>query len=397
LTKENLGWPSQEPFFVPDDALAHWRQAREKGMKAHKDWNAKRDAYGKLFAGDLAELDRRLSGRRKADWTKTLPSFTKENGAVASRSAFGVSLNATAENLPELIGGSADLTPSNNTSVKAWANFTPADRAGRYMHYGIREHGMGAIMNGMAVHGGVIPYGGTFLIFSDYMRPAIRLAAFMKQHVIYIFTHDSIGLGEDGPTHQPIEQLAALRAIPNLVVLRPADATETAVAWKVAVEHDEGPVALILTRQKLGFIDRGPASGFAPADGVAMGAYVLADPPKGTPAKVVLISSGSEVGLIVKAQARLAEAGIPARVVSVASAELFKKQSDAYKASVLPDSTPRVIIEAASPVSWYAWAGRDDVVIGLDRFGASAPYETIYEHLGITVDAIVAAARRVAR
>jgi transketolase len=253
---------------------------------------------------------------------------------------------------------------------------------------------MGAIMNGMAVHGGMLPYGGTFLIFSDYMRPAIRLAAFMMQHVIYVFTHDSIGLGEDGPTHQPIEQLSTLRAIPNLIVLRPADATETAVAWRTAVDHENGPVALVLTRQKLAFIDRGPDSGFTSAEGVTKGAYVLADPPKGAAPKVVLMSSGSEVGLIVKAQAKLAEAGIPARVVSMPSMELFKRQSAEYRSSVLPDKLPRVMIEASHPMSWYHWASERSVVIGLERFGASAPYETIYEKLGITVDRVVEAAKK---
>jgi transketolase len=249
---------------------------------------------------------------------------------------------------------------------------------------------MGAIMNGMAVHGGVIPYGGTFLIFSDYMRPAIRLAAFMKQRVIYIYTHDSIGLGEDGPTHQPIEQLSALRAIPNMTVIRPADANETAVAWKIAVEHRDGPVALVLTRQKLGFIDR---ETYASADGVAKGGYVLADPAGGAAPKVVLMSSGSEVGLILKAYQQLAEQGVPSRVVSMASMELFRHQSEEYQRSVLPRGIPRVAIEAAHPMSWYEWVGSDGVVLGVTRFGASSPYEKIYEELGLTVQKVIDAAR----
>jgi transketolase len=257
------------------------------------------------------------------------------------------------------------------------------------MHFGIREHGMGAIMNGMAIHGGVVPYGGTFLIFSDYMRPAVRLAAFMKQRVIYVFTHDSIGLGEDGPTHQPIEQLSALRAIPNLTVIRPADASETGVAWKVAVEHDTGPVALVLTRQKLAFIDR--QAGLGAAAELARGAYVLDDATGGKPG-VVLISSGSEVGLMLKAKAKLADAGIAARVVSMPSMELFEKQSAAYQASVLPPDVPRVAMEAGHPMSWYKWVGSNGVVIGVSRFGASAPYERIYTELGITVEVVVAAA-----
>jgi transketolase len=313
---------------------------------------------------------------------------------VASRAAFGVVLNATADLLPELMGGSADLTPSNNTSVKAWKNFAAAAPGDRYIHFGIREHGMGAIMNGMAVHGGVRPYGGTFLIFSDYMRPAIRLAAFMHQPVIYIFTHDSIGLGEDGPTHQPIEQLSALRAIPNLTVIRPADASETAVAWRTAVEHRDGPVALVLTRQKLGFIDR---ETYASADGVAKGAYVLADAAGRAAPRVVLMSSGSEVALILKAHQQLTEQGVATRAVSMASMELFRHQSEEYQRSVLPRGVPRVAIEAAHPMSWYEWVGSDGVVLGLTRFGASSPYEKIYEELGLTVDRLVKSAMDVAR
>jgi transketolase len=390
LTKEKLGWPSQEPFFVPDEALAHWRKAKERGAGAHREWTKRHDAWAKDFGEDAAELERRLAGRRRAGWNRTLPVFTKDNGAVASRAAFGGSLNATAEALPELLGGSADLTPSNNTSVKAWKNFTPEDRSGRYVHFGLREHGMGSIMNGMALHGGVVPYGGTFLIFSDYMRPAIRLAAFMQQHVIYIFTHDSIGLGEDGPTHQPIEQLSTLRAIPNLLVLRPADAAETATAWQIAMEHDGGPVALVLTRQKLGFIERG--AGIGPADDAKKGGYVLAEATGGKP-KVVLVASGSEVGLVMKAWRALEDAKVPARVVSMPSMELFDAETEAYRASVLPDHVPRVIVEAGHPMSWYRWIGRNGRVLGISRFGASAPYERIYEELGLTVHRIVATAR----
>jgi transketolase len=390
ITKKNLGWPSTEPFFVPPEALAEWRKTREKGQRLHTEWNYKHTAFEKACPDDSKELDRRLSGAPREGWAAKIPTFTKENGNVASRAAFGAVLNATADVLPELLGGSADLTPSNNTSVKTWKNFTPSDYAARYMHFGIREHGMAAIMNGMAVHGGVLPYGGTFLIFSDYMRPAIRLAAFMKQRVIYIYTHDSIGLGEDGPTHQPIEQLSALRAIPNMTVIRPADATETAVAWKVAVEHRDGPVALVLTRQKLGFIDR---ETYAPAAGVEKGGYVLADPADGAKPRVVLISSGSEVALILKAHQQLAEQGVPTRVVSMASMELFRRQPQEYQRSVLTAGVPRVAIEAAHPMSWYEWVGLDGVVLGLTRFGASAPYEKIYEELDLTVQRVVEAAR----
>ena len=389
-TKKNLGWPSVEPFFVPDEALAHFRRAKDKGAKLHAAWNEKHGAYARAYPADAAELDRRLAGKRIANWDAKAPSFTKENGGIASRAAFGLALNATADCLPELVGGSADLTPSNNTSVKAWKNFEPGDYAARYVHFGIREHAMASIMNGMALHRGVTPYGGTFLIFSDYMRPAVRLAAIMNQHVIYVYTHDSIGLGEDGPTHQPIEQLSTLRAIPNMTLIRPADATETVVAWRTAVEHDSGPVALVLTRQKLGFIDR---TTYASADGLTHGAYVLADPAGNTPPRVVLMSSGSEVALVLRAHQQLAEEGIPSRVVSMPSMELFARQTPEYRKSVLPDGVPRVSIEAGHPMSWYRWVGSDGVALGLTRFGASAPYERIYEELGLTVQKVVESAK----
>jgi transketolase len=389
ITKKKYGWPSEEPFFVPPEALAEWRKARARGQDAHKAWSYQRESYRRAYEDDSKELDRRLSGTPPEGWSEKIPTFTKENGNVASRAAFGAVLNATAESLPELVGGSADLTPSNNTSVKAWKSFSPAVFSNRYVHFGIREHGMAAIMNGMALHGGIIPYGGTFLIFSDYMRPSIRLASFMKQRVLFIYTHDSIGLGEDGPTHQSIEQLSSLRAIPWMTVIRPADANETAVAWRVAVEHADGPVALVLTRQKLPFIDR---ETYGSADGVEKGAYVLADPANGEEPQVVLMSSGSEVSLVVKAQQQLAEKGVPARTVSMPSMEIFRSQSDEYRSSVLPAGIPRVAIEAAHPMSWYEWVAGNGTVIGLTRFGASAPYEKIYEGLGITAEKVVAAA-----
>jgi transketolase len=287
-----------------------------------------------------------------------------------------------------LIGGSADLTPSNGTAVKTWKNFEPGDYDKRYMHFGIREHGMGSIMNGMALHGGLMPFGGTFLIFSDYMRPPIRLASLMGVQVILIYTHDSIGLGEDGPTHQPVEQLSALRAIPGITVIRPADASETAEAWKVAIKHKHGPVCLVLTRQKLGYIDR---TMYASAAGLAMGGYVVTDADEKP--DVVLLSSGSEVGLIMTAREKLEDAGINARVVSLASHELFALQSEEYQASVLPPGVPRVAVEAAHPMSWYRWVGSNGKILGIERYGASAPYETIYKELGLTVDKIVAMAK----
>jgi transketolase len=391
-TKKALGWPRpEESFYVPEEALANWRQAREKGAAAHADWNKRYAAYRAAFAADAAELDRRLAGNLPDGWDKVIPTFTKENGSVASRAASNTVLNALVGVLPELMGGSADLTPSNGTAVKTWKNFAPGAYDKRYMHFGIREHGMGSIMNGMALHHGVIPFGGTFLIFSDYMRPAIRLAAFMKQHVIYIYTHDSIGLGEDGPTHQPIEQLSALRAIPRLTVLRPADATETAEAWRTAITHTNGPVCLVLTRQKLGYIDR---EKYASAAGVAKGAYVLADVKGGAP-QVVLMSSGSEVALVMAAAEKLAERNVRARVVSMPSHELFAAQPAAYRTSVLPAGVPRVAIEAAHPMSWYRWVGDSGVVLGIERFGSSAPYEQLYSELGLTVDKLVAAAETV--
>ena len=394
-TKKALGWAKpEESFYVPADALAHWRgQTLERGAAAHADWNTRRDAYAAAFADDARELARRLAGELPAGWENSIPAFTAENGSVASRAASNTVLNALVAVMPELMGGSADLTPSNGTAVKTWKNFAPGDYEKRYMHFGIREHGMGSIMNGMALHGGIVPFGGTFLIFSDYMRPPIRLASIMRQHVIYIYTHDSIGLGEDGPTHQPVEQLSALRAIPGITVIRPADATETAVAWKVAVLHKHGPVCLVLTRQKLGYIDR---TKYGSADGVAMGGYVIADAEGGTP-DVVLLSSGSEVGLIMTARERLGGAGIEARVVSLPSHELFALQSAEYQASVLPEGIPRVAIEAAHPMSWYRWVGSNGVVIGIDHYGASAPFETIYTEFGLTVEKVVEAATRMVK
>jgi transketolase len=389
LAKERLGWQWQEPFHVPEDALAHWREARPAGEAMQAEWERRLAAYRAAHPADAAELERRLRGDLPAGWEEALPEFSAESGAVASRAASGTVLNAIAPRLPELFGGSADLAGSNNTTIKNAGTFSPRDYAGRNVPFGVREHGMGSIMNGMALHGGVIPYGGTFLVFSDYMRPPIRLAALMHQRVIYVFTHDSIGLGEDGPTHQPVEQLTALRCIPNMTVIRPADAGETAEAWRVAVKHTSGPVALVLTRQKLGFIDR---TKYASAAGVARGAYVLADAPGGRP-QVVLISSGSEVALVLQAQERLAAEGIRARAVSMPSQELFARQPAAYQDEVLPKGVRRVAIEAAHPMSWYRWVGADGAVVGIERFGASAPYTRIYEELGLTVDKLVAAAR----
>ncbi|MGH7664488.1 MAG: transketolase [Gemmatimonadaceae bacterium] len=393
LTKENLGWPVMEPFHVPDEALAHWREARERGAELESEWKSRLSRYAAAFPAEAAELERRLQGTLPRDWESALPSFTATNGSMASRAASGTALNAIASRIPELAGGSADLSGSTNTTIKDAGSFSADDYAGRNFHFGVREHAMGAIMNGMSLHGGVIPFGGTFLIFSDYMRPAIRLAAIMERHVIYVFTHDSIGLGEDGPTHQPIEQLTALRCIPGLTVIRPADASETVEAWRLAMLTAHGPVALVLTRQKLGFIDR---ERYSPASGVERGAYVLAEAGRDgdSPPAVVIMSSGSEVALALDARERLEAAGIPTRVVSMPSHEIFGAQPASYQLSVLGDDVPRVAIEAGHPMSWQRWMGARGVVLGLERFGASAPYERLYEELGLTVDRLVAEAKK---
>ncbi len=299
-------------------------------------------------------------------------------------------LNAVASRVPELIGGSADLSTSNLTTIKDAPRFSAENYAGRNIPFGVREHAMAAMMNGMSLHGGIIPYGGTFLIFSDYMRPAVRLAALMRRHVIYVYTHDSVGLGEDGPTHQPIEQLSSLRAIPHLTVIRPADASEVAEAWRVALLHRDGPVALVLTRQKLPFIDR---AGRGAASELARGGYVLAEARGGRPT-VVLMSSGSEVQIALEAQQRLEAENLPTRVVSMPCHELFLAQPAEYRRAVIPTSARRIAIEAAHPMSWQRFVGDDGAVIGLERFGASAPYERIYKELGLTADHVVEVARK---
>src|SRR2546423_438758 len=393
LTKEALGYPSQEPFFVAPEALGYWREAGKRRAKAEDEWKKVYDAYKAANPGLEKELQRRLRGDLPDGWEAALPTFTAKDGNVASRAASGIVINAIASKIPELIGGSADLASSTNTIIKGQPSFSAQSYAGRNFHFGIREHGMGSIMNGMSLTGGIIPYGATFLIFSDYMRPPVRLACIMSRHVIYVYTHDSIGLGEDGPTHQPIEQLSALRAIPEMTLIRPADASETAEAWRVALKHKKGPVALVLTRQKLSFIDR---TKYAPATGLARGAYVLADSPGGAP-EVVLISSGSEVGLILDAQKKLEADGIRARAVSMPSHELFARQDESYRNTVLPIGVRRIAMEAAHPMSWYRWVGDDGVILGLERFGASAPAATIYTHLGITVDRMVETAKKLVR
>jgi transketolase len=388
LTKQAYGWPSTEPFFVPEAALAHWRSCKERGVNLQAAWMAKFAEYTKAFPSEAMELGRRWHGDLPAGWEKALPVFDEKTGNVASRAASGTVINALAPAIPELIGGSADLTGSNLTDVKGAQLFSAEQRGGRNFRFGIREHGMGSIMNGMALHGGIIPYGGTFLVFADYMRPAIRLAALMKQQAIYVFTHDSIGLGEDGPTHQPVEHLASLRCIPGLLVLRPADAAETAEAWRMALRYRTGPSAIVLTRQKLPLIDR---TTHAAVSGAHKGAYVLKDAPAGQVATAVILASGSEVEIALKAQAELAAAGTATRVVSMLSMEVFGAQDATYQASVLPAGVKRVAIEAAHPMSWHRWVGTDGVIVGIETFGASAPFQKLYEEYGITAGAVVRA------
>jgi transketolase len=390
LTKQALGWPSTEPFFVPGDALAEWRKCRDRGAALEAEWQRRYDAFRAAQPALAKELERRQRGELPAGWDADIPSFPPGK-PVATRNASEKVLNAIAPRLPELVGGAADLAPSTKTLMKDAGDLDAGHYAGRNMHFGIREHGMGTVLNGMALHGGILPYGATFLIFSDYMRPPIRLAALMERQVIYVFTHDSIGLGEDGPTHQPVEMLALLRAIPHLTVLRPADANETAEAWRVAIGHRHGPVALALSRQNLAVFDR---SRLGAASGVARGAYVLSES-KGAKPEVILLASGSEVEIVLAAQEKLAAREVAARVVSVPSLELFAREPESYRNEVLPPGVRRrVAVEAAHPMPWYRWVGDQGEVIGLTRFGASAPYERIYRELGFTPEAIVARVER---
>jgi transketolase len=392
LTKQAYGWPSTEPFFVPADALAHWREQTAQRAATHAEWQTKWQAYTSAHPELAAELERRMQGDLPAQLDSAFPLFDAKSGNVASRAASGVVINAIAPVVPELLGGSADLTGSNLTNVKGAQPFSATDRSGRNFHFGIREHAMGAIMNGMGLHGGVIPYGGTFLVFSDYMRPAIRLAALMGVQAIYVFTHDSIGLGEDGPTHQPVEHLAALRCIPNLLVLRPADADEVSEAWRMALKHRTGPSAIILTRQKLSYYNEPSRA----RDGVKHGAYIVADAAGHVP-HVVLLASGSEVEIALAAREQLSGEGIHARVVSCPSLELFAQQPVEYRNHVLPAGVPRVAVEAAHPMSWYRWVGDAGTIVGIDTFGASAPAPVLYEKFGITARHVAKAAKSVLR
>ena len=400
-TKKALGWPTTDKFYLPEDAVNFFRQSVDKGAKAQSEWKTKFDAYKKAFPKEAAELEGMISGTLPAGWEASLPKWKPEDKALATRVAGGEALNALAKAIPNIIGGSADLNPSTNTALKGEGDFQPPELggpgvpgavggvwgyAGRNVAFGVREHAMGAAVNGMAAHGGVLPFSATFLVFSDYMKPSVRLGALMKLKAFYVFTHDSVGVGEDGPTHEPIEQLAGLRAIPGLSVIRPGDATETAEAWAAAVQHD-GPTLFALSRQNLPHLDRSNAK----TPGVTKGAYILSEAEGGKP-DVILIGSGSEVFLCVKAQQKLAGYGIKARVVSMPSWDLFEQQSADYKESVLPKAIhKRVTIEAACTQGWERYATTDGITIGINHYGASAPGEELMQHFGFTVEHVTAA------
>ena len=409
LTKRAYGWPEDRTFYVPEEAQREFAKVRARGAALRSDWQQAMDAY-RAAHGELADtLVRGMAGELPAGWDAGLPVFTPKDGDMATRDAGGKVIAVLAESVPNLVGGSADLDPSTRTMMKEKGDFqstavaeagqTPPTQgaaggvwgyAGRNLHFGIREHAMTAILTGMAHHGGVVPFGATFLTFSDYMRPSIRLAALSGAHVIYVWTHDSIALGEDGPTHQPVEQLASLRAMPNLLLLRPADANETVEAWRIAIQHTAGPVGLVLTRQKTPVLDR---TTLASAAGTARGAYVLIDAGAGLP-ELVLIATGSEVSLALDAHRQLAGEGIRGRVVSMPSWELFEAQSAEYRESVLPAGVhARISVEAGSPFGWERYVGAGGAIIGVDRFGASAPGPEVMARYGFTVAHIVATAR----
>jgi transketolase len=413
-TKQTLGWPLDPPFLAPEPALAHFRQALERGAKAEADWEVRWLAYAKDFPDLAAELKGRLRGDLPTGWDADIPIFPADAKGMATRVAGGQAMNAIAPRLPALFGGSADLDPSTHTALKGQGTFNPPwragqdaqgsdaggwSRAGRNLHFGVREHAMGAIVNGLAAHGGFLPFGATFFIFSDYMRPAIRLAALMGLHEVLVFTHDSIAVGEDGPTHQPVEQLASLRAMPGLTLIRPADANETAVAWKVAVEARDRPVLLVLTRQDLPTLDR---SQYASAEGLRRGAYVVWESPTTATSdttavepELVLLASGSEVTLILAAAERLHAEGVAVRCVSMPSWDLFDAQAQPYREEVLPPTVhARLAVELGAPQGWHRYVGDQGEVMGIERFGASAPASVLKREFGFTTEDVVASARR---
>jgi len=388
--KQALGWPLEPRFLVPGDVLEFFREAVSFGEELELDWKSRFGEYQKIYPDKAADFLRRMNAELPKDWEASLPVFPADPKGIASRVASGKTLNALVAAVPELIGGSADLAPSNNTALQGIADFQPDTPIGRNFHFGVREHAMGSIVNGMAYHGGLRPYGATFLVFTDYMRPPLRLSALSHLPSIWIYTHDSIGLGEDGPTHQPIEHLAALRAIPNMVVIRPGDANETVHAWRMAVARTHGPTALIFTRQNLPTLDR---SVYAAASNVEKGAYVLADLGGGKP-ELILMASGSEVGLIVEAGNQLAATGLKVRLVSVPSWELFEAQDQAYRASVLPsDIKSRLAVEAGIGMGWERYVGDAGTIVSIEHFGASAPAPILFEKFGFTVENVMAKAR----
>ncbi|MBI5576838.1 MAG: transketolase [Deltaproteobacteria bacterium] len=386
LTKEALGWPKEPVFHVPEDVLAHFREAVPRGERLEREWRVKMAEYMRAFPDLAMEWERRNWGDLPEGWEVGLPAFPPDPGGMATRSASHKVINAIAPRIPELAGGSADLAPSTNTLITAGGDFLPdAPPGGRNFHFGVREHGMGAILNGIARHGGVIPYGATFLIFSDYMRPSIRLAALMGIRVIYVFTHDSIGLGEDGPTHQPVEHIASLRAMPNLYVIRPADANETAAAWRMALERTGGPSAIVLTRQKVPVL---PPEAVFRGGNVYRGAYIYEEGAGGSP-KAILIASGSEVHVALGAKKLLEAGGITARVVSFPCRERFEEQTEEYRNLVIPPSIrARVSVEAGSTFGWEKYVGEEGASVGIDRFGASAPGDRLFREYGITAEAV---------
>ncbi len=394
LTKRAYGWPEDAHFLVPDEVREHMRQRVTRGKELEEAWTERLDAYRRAHPDLAAELEARLRGVLPEGWDEDLPRFAHADGPIATRAASGKVMSAMAPRLPALIGGSADLTGSTKTYMQVSSRFSREDRAGRNLHWGVREHVMCAACNGMALHGGVRPFAATFFIFTDYARPAIRLAALMHLPVIYVMTHDSIGLGGDGPTHQPVEHLASLRAMPGLHLIRPADANEVAEAWRAAVERREGPTMLVLTRQGVPILDRAE---LAPAGGLQRGAYVLAAE-EGEAPDVILIASGSEVAPALEAREELAEEGIDARVVSFPSWELFREQPAAYRDEVLPPAVgPRVAIEAGASLGWSEWVGEEGAVIGVDRFGASASHADNFRDYGLTASDVVRVARSLLR
>jgi len=393
-TKRHLGWPEDKQFYVPDEALAHFRTALERGEQLESEWQALVKTYTERDAETGRLLTSMLSGELPANWEEHLPTFADAK-PIATRVASGEVINALAPVMPMLIGGSADLGVSNNTDIKGGGDFEAGSYDGRIFHFGVREHAMGATLTGISLNGGLIPYGGTFMTFSDYMRPAIRLAALSEVQVIYVFTHDSVGLGEDGPTHQPIEQLAALRAIPHLFVIRPADPAEVSEAWRIAILRRSAPTALALTRQKVAIIDRNK---FAKASGLRKGGYILAEAEtadgKETTPRLILIGTGSEVGLTLEAREKLQSEGVPTRVVSMPCVELFEEQTTEYREQVLPLAvTARVAVEAGVPQGWDRYVGSAGRIIGLDRFGASAPGDVALRNLGFNVENVLKHAR----